>query len=357
MKIRSIKPEWLDDELMSSASSDARVLSVGLILLADDYGHGRIVPAAKVRIFPGDMTGATFDDALRELEPWFVKLYEVRGQLYYELINWNRHQYLPRKAKPKSPLPEEGEYVDSADVLERHAGRTRVARDSHETDMRMTRDSHANDVRVTGESHAGDMSKTCETEAKSPKDRSHASNMSVACQSHANNTQEGKGRDRSTNSDSIHGIHSNTQKTQQAKPAKRARARAPSSMDDDSPGAVESKPPNRMVARFMDGAGDAFVLGELEKGIAVRLNKLQKLCGERGITGADVEAAGRALAGQTWRDTPMTAAQLAKGNTLLDLVALGRRPKAVDDAMTYEDLMALAAEQREEERKAAGGAS
>ena len=40
-RIRSIKPEWLEDELLAQCSDAARVLSIALILLADDYGNGR----------------------------------------------------------------------------------------------------------------------------------------------------------------------------------------------------------------------------------------------------------------------------------------------------------------------------
>jgi hypothetical protein len=40
-RIRTIKPEWLEDELLAAASDEARVLSVALILMADDYGRGR----------------------------------------------------------------------------------------------------------------------------------------------------------------------------------------------------------------------------------------------------------------------------------------------------------------------------
>jgi hypothetical protein len=40
-RIRTVKPEWLEDERMVEMSPEARVLSVGLLLLADDYGNGR----------------------------------------------------------------------------------------------------------------------------------------------------------------------------------------------------------------------------------------------------------------------------------------------------------------------------
>lgn len=36
MRIRTLKPEWLTDEKMEALEDSARLLSAGLILLADD---------------------------------------------------------------------------------------------------------------------------------------------------------------------------------------------------------------------------------------------------------------------------------------------------------------------------------
>ena len=41
MRIRTIKPEWLEDERLALASPPARVMSVALICMADDFGRGR----------------------------------------------------------------------------------------------------------------------------------------------------------------------------------------------------------------------------------------------------------------------------------------------------------------------------
>lgn len=107
MRIRTIKPEWLEDERMALASSDARVLSVGLILLADDHGRGRANPlVVSSRIFPGD--SRKFAEASRELrEIGFVRFYEVDGQHYFEIKNWNKHQRIDKPGKPQVPAPRE----------------------------------------------------------------------------------------------------------------------------------------------------------------------------------------------------------------------------------------------------------
>lgn len=107
-RIRSIKPDWLDDELIATASSDARVLSVSLILLADDYGNGRasmvLLPG---RVFPGKPP-EILAKALEELARIrFVTLYEIDGQRYFSIRNWSKHQKVDKPGKPHVPgVPE-----------------------------------------------------------------------------------------------------------------------------------------------------------------------------------------------------------------------------------------------------------
>jgi len=105
-RIRSIKPEWLDDELMVTASPEARTLSVALILLADDFGNGR---AGRVwlaaRVFPGRAV-ELIDVALHELVSMrYVLLYDVDGQTYYAVRNWEKHQRVDKPGLPKVPGP------------------------------------------------------------------------------------------------------------------------------------------------------------------------------------------------------------------------------------------------------------
>lgn len=107
-RIRSIKPEWLEDEKMQRAGSDARVLSIALLLLADDYGRGRYVPesmAAQVFAFSQDIS-ASFRGAFATLARLgFVRVYEVRDQQYFEVVNWAKHQRVDKPGKPRVPAP------------------------------------------------------------------------------------------------------------------------------------------------------------------------------------------------------------------------------------------------------------
>jgi hypothetical protein len=110
-RIRSIKPEWLDDERMVLASADARVLSVALLLLADDSGRG-VANLALLggRVYPGNPQAV--GPAIEELRPWFIRLYRARGQTFYEIRNWKKHQKIDRPSPAKTPDPAEGEWID-----------------------------------------------------------------------------------------------------------------------------------------------------------------------------------------------------------------------------------------------------
>lgn len=104
MRIRTVKPEWLDDEALVLASADARVLSIALILLADDYGNGRAnVAVLSGRVFPGKVP-ETLANALAELaKARFVVLYEADGQRYFSIRNWSKHQKVDKPGKPQVP--------------------------------------------------------------------------------------------------------------------------------------------------------------------------------------------------------------------------------------------------------------
>jgi hypothetical protein len=107
-RIRSIKPDWLQDERMVLASAEARVLSVALILMADDYGNGRANPMVLgAAVFPSSSNPrATAAAACEELSRMrYVRLYEVDGQTYYTIRTWKKHQRVDHPGAPKVPAP------------------------------------------------------------------------------------------------------------------------------------------------------------------------------------------------------------------------------------------------------------
>ena len=107
-RIRSIKPEWLDDEKLIGCTPSARVLSVALIILADDHGNGRANELLLAgRVFPMSKDPSReLRESLAQLSGWYASLYEVRGQHYYHLVNWSRHQKVDHPGKPIVPLPD-----------------------------------------------------------------------------------------------------------------------------------------------------------------------------------------------------------------------------------------------------------
>lgn len=108
-RIRTIKPEWLEDERLAAADDEARVASVALMLIADDYGRGRAHPkylASEIWKYAEDTreTLARVSRALASLSAiGFVVVYEVEGQRYFEIVNWSKHQKVDRPSKPRIP--------------------------------------------------------------------------------------------------------------------------------------------------------------------------------------------------------------------------------------------------------------
>ena len=52
-RIRTVKPEWIEDEKLGLLSDAARVLSVAMLLISDDHGNAR----ANMRWLSGQVWG------------------------------------------------------------------------------------------------------------------------------------------------------------------------------------------------------------------------------------------------------------------------------------------------------------
>lgn len=103
-RIRSLKPEWLEDEKVQRCSVYAQLLTAKLIVMADDYGNGRAGVVAAATAFPMDPN--QFEPAMKELEGWYVQRYEIRGQPYYHLLNWQKHQKVQKPGAAHVPGPD-----------------------------------------------------------------------------------------------------------------------------------------------------------------------------------------------------------------------------------------------------------
>jgi hypothetical protein len=141
-RIRTVKPEWLDDEKLGAASDAARLLTVGLMLLADDHGRGRAHPlflASRVWSY-GDSheTLTKLEGALSELsQNGFVRVYSVAGQRYFAITNWAKHQKVQHVGKPRVPGPDDPgsspePFNKVPGSVEPHETLTKPSGDSHE---------------------------------------------------------------------------------------------------------------------------------------------------------------------------------------------------------------------------------
>ena len=128
-RIRTVKPEWLEDEI-ALLSDEARVLSVALLLMADDQGNGRGHDALlSSRVWPGKGDAAQrLARARRELASLrYVIFYTSEGQQYFNIRNFGRHQRIDRPSAGKVPPPSQKDLEDSE-----------VARDSRGLDESST---------------------------------------------------------------------------------------------------------------------------------------------------------------------------------------------------------------------------
>lgn len=111
-RIRSIKPEILDDEKTAFLSHLEYRLFVGSWIVADDYGNlrgdpdylrGQIVWASRE-------SRETVAKALESLERVaLLTPYSVRGQTYYHVTTWDKHQRIDKPGKPGMPGPEQSD--------------------------------------------------------------------------------------------------------------------------------------------------------------------------------------------------------------------------------------------------------
>jgi hypothetical protein len=107
-RIRTIKPELLDDAVTAGLSDMAFRIFISTIVLADDYGRLRAEPGwllAQIYWARG-LRVEDFSEALKELEP-LIQFFEVKGQRYAEIRNWSKHQKVSHPGKPRIPAPPE----------------------------------------------------------------------------------------------------------------------------------------------------------------------------------------------------------------------------------------------------------
>ncbi len=109
-RIRTIKPEFFDDEKLSRVSRDARLTFIGMLVYSDDYGVVKGNPRwLRSMIFPyDDIPLQTFEGWLAELEDLdFIRQFAVNGENYLYIRNFKKHQVIDRPSKSRNPEPPE----------------------------------------------------------------------------------------------------------------------------------------------------------------------------------------------------------------------------------------------------------
>jgi hypothetical protein len=107
-RIRSIKPEILDDEQVSTLSDEAWRMWVSMWLLADDCGNCRAGDRYLASLVWQDSTRSPrVAEILRELLGSRVEVYEVNGERYAHIRNWEKHQRIDNAGKPRVPRPDD----------------------------------------------------------------------------------------------------------------------------------------------------------------------------------------------------------------------------------------------------------
>ncbi len=111
-RIRTIKPELLEDAKTAGLSHIEFRLFVSAILMADDYGNLRATPhlICGTAFWATNDTPTDVEAAMTTLEEeGLLRTYEMRGQLYAHVCGWNKHQRVDKPGKPRVPAENEPE--------------------------------------------------------------------------------------------------------------------------------------------------------------------------------------------------------------------------------------------------------
>lgn len=93
-----------DPDVMSLSNGDMRLILIGLVLTADDYGRG--LAHAQILGRELDYTPEQIENALIELEQAdLVQCYQMGKYRYYALCRWEEWQTLSKRSPSKYPAP------------------------------------------------------------------------------------------------------------------------------------------------------------------------------------------------------------------------------------------------------------
>lgn len=115
-RIRTVKPEFWEDELLGVIPRDARLLFIATFNMADDEGILRWTPAyikAQAFMYDDDLTIADVGKLMQNLTDTglvFPYIGGVARQQMAVIVNFRKHQRINRPQKSKLPPPSLGNY-------------------------------------------------------------------------------------------------------------------------------------------------------------------------------------------------------------------------------------------------------
>lgn len=167
-RIRTIKPELLEDAVTAGVSHAAFRLYVGAIVLSDDFGNFRAEPRkllGEVFWARAEVTVETVKTLLSELaeagrtttQQGLFGLYRVRGQLYGHIRNWEKHQKVDKIGNPRVPGPDDKE----AESCSPSTNLSRESRELLDPDHDLDHDLDPDQERPFGRSPGADAPSLC----------------------------------------------------------------------------------------------------------------------------------------------------------------------------------------------------
>jgi hypothetical protein len=127
-RIRSIKPEIIEDEKTAPLSDAAFRLFTSMIFLADDHGNVRADARwLQAQIWWAHREPPRVAAILREIyDAHLIQVYGVRGGVYAHLLGWEKHQRIDNAGKPRVPLPSDPEAIMFSPDMEPAAAPSRI---------------------------------------------------------------------------------------------------------------------------------------------------------------------------------------------------------------------------------------
>lgn len=158
---RMLSPDIWESNSFSGLSDLAKLVFIGMISLSDDEGRGKANPSyIKSMLFPYDENRRVADvkSALLEIARCMsTQFYNVNGNDYYHLTNWEKWQNINRPTKSKLPAPP---MCGEGEEIKENPEEEKITKDSLNTHGALTEDSVSNRRRIEVEEEKNRSSST-----------------------------------------------------------------------------------------------------------------------------------------------------------------------------------------------------